>query len=283
MKILITFDDRVRADSTAVYFREALKSMGHQVQHVYAENLHQVKPGDADIFLKVDDGLAGHAFPANLHPSAYYVIDTHLDTDWRLALEKAAEFDFIFCAQKKGLSLPWQSKRVEWLPLAADIDQHHVGPREKKYDVAFIGNFHSNYAGKRIDAVDAVFKRFPNFFFGSRYFRDMAEVYAQSRIVFNQSLNQDINMRFFEAMASGSCLVTDFIPEADELGLYRGLHYAAYDGEKDMLETIDGLLKDSTMREKMAKNGMEAVHGYHTYKRRCSEILNKMGELCLSR
>jgi hypothetical protein len=43
---------------------------------------------------------------------------------------------------------------------------------------------------------------------------DMGSIYGKSKIVFNASIREDLNMRFFEALASGALLVTDRIPEA---------------------------------------------------------------------
>lgn len=272
MRVLVSFEDRVRPDSTGVYIREGFKKLGHEVTHVLPEKMKDVKPGSHDIYVKVDDGLRS-GWNKDLHPSHYFCIDTHIETDWRLALAKAGEFDSISVVHPDGLKLPWGRSDVFWLPVACDPQFHNVGKREKKYDVCFIGNFHSQFAEKRIDAVDALFKAFPNFFFGPRTFKDMAEKYAESRIVFNMSLNGDVNMRFFEALCSGSCLVTDYIKDMDSLGFTNGRHYHGYNSVPEMIDLVRYLLDNEHVMDMTARAGQREVLLNHTYEIRCNRIL----------
>lgn len=283
MKIVLVSETRVRPDSTSIYFIKAFKDLGHELVHVQPSDIGQVKAGDADLYLKVDDGLSYARFRSDLHPSAYYVIDTHLDPEWRLDLEREAQFDFVFCAQKAGAALPWQAKEVSWLPLGADPDLHWVGKRPKVFDVGFIGNFHSAYAESRVRRVDALFKALPNFFYGPRMFKDMAEKYAESKLGFNSSLNQDINMRFFEVMMAGSCLLTDYIPEMDALGFKNGVHYVGYESDEDMIAKAKALVEDDQKREEIAMTGHMEVLAQHTYAKRCQKILEKVEELTTCR
>lgn len=281
MKICVCFEGRVRPDSTGFYFLKAFKDLGHEVTHVYPDQINTVKPVDFDLFFRCDDGLSDAGWNPELHPSIYYVIDTHLETDWRLALAKNGKFDHIFTAQKAGVSLPWHTP-AHWIPLGCDPDLHNVGPREKKYDVAFIGNFHSRYAGRRMEYLDKLFRALPNFFFGSRMFKEMAEKYAEAKIVFNCSLNQDINMRVFEGMASGSVLLTDRIPEMAEIGLVDGIHYVGYSNIEEML-ALAKVIANGSFKD-VPTQGQKLALGAHTYKHRCEAMLKKITEeACLQR
>lgn len=273
MKVVVSFDNRVRPDSTGVHILNGFRQLGYEVFHVLPERIMGVLPGEADLFVKVDDGLRHPIqWNADLHPSHYYCIDTHIETDWRLKLAKDGEFDTVSVVHKQGLSLPWHTEAY-WLPVGCDPEVNYVGQKEKKYDVCFIGNFHSQFAQKRLDAVDVLFKNFPNFFHGHRTFKEMAEKFAQSKIVFNHSLNNDINMRFFEGMSSGSCLVTDHIDEIAELGLKNGVHYHAYRNMEEMVDLVRFLLDNDDIRERTALEGRKEVNANHTYSARCKKIV----------
>jgi spore maturation protein CgeB len=58
----------------------------------------------------------------------------------------------------------------------------------------------------------------------------MAETYSASRIVFNRSIRDDLNMRVFEALACGSMLLTNALPpESGQEELFvDGTHLATY-------------------------------------------------------
>lgn len=275
MKIIVSFENRVRRDSTGVYFVRAAEQLGHEVKHVLPEDIHKVKPGDADFYLKVDDGIDSQVWNPELHPSAYYAIDVHLDTEWRLRFADNGKFDFVAVAQSCGLSLPWHVN-PSYLALGCDPEIHHVGEREKLYDGCFIGNFHTQHAGKRVGAVHAFFAACPGpIYFGNRMFQEMSEKYAQSKIVFNQAINNDVGMRVFEAMCSGSCLVSPRLPDMERLGLIDGIHYAAYSDLDEMQKVVKDLLSNDDKREGIARNGRR-VSTQHFYSSRMKEILEKL-------
>ena len=49
----------------------------------------------------------------------------------------------------------------------------------------------------------------------------MARIYSASRIVFNRSIKDDVNMRVFEALASGSLLLTNDLAANGQAELFR--------------------------------------------------------------
>lgn len=276
MRVIVSFENRVRPDSTGVYMLRAFANLGHEVFHVLPENIGKVKKDDADFFFKCDDGMQGQNWNPELHPSAYYVIDTHIESDWRVKFASEGQFDIVTVAQPEGLSLPWTNLDVSWLPLGCDPEVHHVGEKEKIYDGCFIGNFHTAYASNRISTVDAFFKNCKRPYFGSRTFSEMAEKYAQSKLVLNQAINGDMfNMRFFEALCSGSCLVTERLKEGNTLGFVDGVHYAGYSSLDELGQVVKDLLENDDKREGIARNGRRAAT-QHTYSVRMKELLEKL-------
>lgn len=254
----------------------AFKHLGHEVIHVLPEDIHKVKPGDADLYFKCDDGIPGQTWNPELHPSAYYAIDVHLDTDWRVKFAADGKFDHVAVAQYCGLDLPWNNEDVSLLPLGCDPEIHHVGEREKIYDGCFIGNFHTQYASKRIDTVHAFFENCPKPYFGNRTYKEMAEKYAQSKLVLNQAIHNDpLNMRFFETLCSGSCLVSERPKEGQDLGLLDGVHYAGYSSLDELRSVVKDLLSNDAKREGIAANGRRAAT-QHTYATRVRTLLDRI-------
>lgn len=280
MKIIVSFEDRIRPDSTGIYFVRAAQQLGHEVRHVYPEDIGSVKMGDADFYLKVDDGLSNQVWNPELHPSAYYCIDTHIESGWRIRFAKDGCFDYVTVAQSEGLKLPWHvhPENLSYLPLGCDPEVHHVGEREKIYDGAFIGNFHTEHAGKRIDTVHAFFEVCPKIYFGNRMFREMTEKYAQSKLVLNQAINEDVGMRPFEAMCSGSCLVSPRLPDMERLGFVDGVHYAGYSDLNELKSVTKDLLSNDEKREGIARNGRR-IATQHTYAVRLRQLLERLPQL----
>ena len=283
MKIVISFDDRVRPDTTGHYFKRGFEKLLGQsnVVYTYHENLPQFKSSDADLFIKIDDGLMDNKWlNPNLHPSMYYLIDTHLDPEWRQEMVKESNFDYLFFAQQSGLKFDWQCSNLFWVPLGAETESHYFKePIDKKYDVGFIGNIHSTYGTKRVDYLDTLFKTYPEFYFGKRFGLDMAQKFKECRIVFNNAMNKDINMRFFEAQCSGSALLTDRInPDMNQLGFKEGTHYIGYDTKEEMIDKAKFYLQHVDLREEIADNGKEFVQEKHQYIHRCEEILKTVNK-----
>lgn len=275
MKVLVSLETRVRPDSTGIYIIEAFKQLGHEVDHVLPEKIMEVH-GGYDLYVKVDDGQRETQWNPELHPSAYYCIDTHIESDWRIKLAHDGHFDSVSVVHSDGLKLDWGRDDVYWNPVGCDPQIHDAGVRAKQYDGCFIGNFHNGLAGPRVDALDAFFKSCPGpIFFGNRMFKEMAEKYAESKLVFNRSINGDANMRVFEALRSGSCLVTDRVPDLDRLGLVDGRDYAGYSSIDELAAVTKSLLVNEAERETIAANGrLKSVD--HTYAKRAKLLIRNL-------
>lgn len=221
-------------------------------------------------------------------PNVYVVSDTHLGYEYRL--KKAREFDFVFCNQRKAVDdfirdgIP--ADRCFWLPHAFDPLAYSPGVFNtannkwmpdaaciKKYDVSFIGNLNDE---NRVNHLDHLFKALPNFFWGTRRFHEAAEIFNQSRIVFNVSARKELNMRHFEALGSGSFLLTDNIPAQDNV-FTEGVHFIGYDNFDDMVDKARYYLAHDEEREKIARQGMIEAWSKHTYMHRVLAVLQTIG------
>src|SRR5262249_10310470 len=148
-----------------VYCRRALGEL-IEVEHFLPTELDRLSREKFDLYLAIDDGLH-YRLPPDLHPSAWWVIDTHLDFEW--ARTRSPGFDFVFAAQRDGAEQLRQQgvATVTWLPLACDPLLHGRQALLQEHDVAFVGNV---FPGARQELLQQISARFPRTFVGNRYF-----------------------------------------------------------------------------------------------------------------
>jgi hypothetical protein len=263
-----------RAEQSMKNFFEKHKDT-FEIDHIYPTGELDMF-GTYDLNLWVDwgeDGLTGVLPYKPIEcpkPMAYWASDTHLGYDYRLSMAKKA--DYVFCAQKRavedmkrdGIANPlWLPHAVE--PLAYPKSENVT----KNFDVCFIGHVNSR---NREEAIDRLFKEFPNFDYGQALFEKAAARYGNSKICFNISMLDDINMRCFEIMATGSFLLTNWIPTIGEF-FEDGTHLALYRSEEEMVEKARYYLAHDEEREKIAQAGYEEVMAKHTIQNRVDVIL----------
>lgn len=205
-------------------------------------------------------------------PKVAYLIDTHIAPDLRLAM--AWHFDAVFLAQQGQVETFRNAgiSNVHWLPLACDPALHAVGPFERKIDVAYIGSLNADEESRRRLLLDQIAARFPNHRIGKAWPADMAAIYAQSKIVVNFAVERDVNMRVFEAMASGALLITD---EAEGLeALFTdGEHLVLFRKDEDVFDCIARYLADEDARARIAAAGQAKVLAEHTYDHRMRSMI----------
>lgn len=269
LRVALVFDDVTRPETTGVYCRRALGEVA-DVTHFHPKQLREIPRGGFDLYLGIDDGH-DYDWPADLRPAAWWAIDTHIDFD--RALRRSRQADYVFAAQRDGAEV-LRSAGVEqatWLPLACDPEIHARQDVSKQYDVAFVGNV---LPGPRTDLVRLIQQHFRNSFVGNAYFADMARLYSASRIVFNRSVKNDINMRVFEALACGSLLVTNDLTDNGQAELFRdGVHLVTYRDGEELLDKLRYYLRKPELCERIAGAGRNEVLAKHTYAHRMRDLL----------
>lgn len=271
-RVALVFDPRPRPETTGSYCLRALQKR-LDVTHLLPEQVASAESGRFDLFLRIDDGLRC-PWPGSSAPSAYWAIDTHLDFEW--ALEESGRFDFVFAAQRDGVQELERLgiKHALWLPLACDPEIHRSGNLEKIWDVSFVGHV---LGGERQRLLELIRQRFPKGFIGQKYFKEMAKVYAQSKIVFNRSVRNDVNMRVFEALASGSLLITNDLESNGQAELFRDQeHLVVYGDDEELFAKIACYLANDALREGIAQAGQKEVLAKHTYDHRMEQLLEEV-------
>ncbi len=269
-KSIALFYNYAARGTTGAYVKKVLDQIC-KVRVFYPAEAKKVTD-DFDLYLVIDDS-SHYVFPRNLKPSVLWIIDTHLTLSYDFLM--AMNFDFLFCAQREGASrfVELGFKNVYWLPLACDPEIHHhkhVNNIDKIYDVGFVGNVGFGF---RKELLDNLKKKYLKSFIGKADYTEMGEIYAKSRIVFNRSINNDLNMRVFEGMCSGSALLTDRAGHIETI-FSENEHLFLYGTDDEAMQKIDALLNDQVLLERVASKGLQIAMGKHTYTNRIKALLH---------
>lgn len=273
--IAIIYDNVSHPMTTGEYCRRALEKIC-KVTHFHPSDVDKIPERAFDLYLNIDDSLR-YILPLYLRPAAWWVIDTHLQYDWDI--QKARLFDVVFSAQKDGAERLRRDgiKNVHWLPLGCDPEIHKRFDVEKIYDWCFVGTTEPDIRYReRIDLLRLLKAGFSNGLITNAYKEEMAKVFSSSRIIFNRSIKNDINMRVFEALSTGSLLVTNNLDDNGMSELFEdGKDYVSYHNAEDLLSKVSYYLENPEQMNLIAGNGMESVRKYHTYQDRMKVLLER--------
>jgi hypothetical protein len=221
-----------------------------------------------DWILQVDDStpLAHAGLESLPFRTAWYAVDTHLHLDWHR--DYAATFDLVFCAQRNRVAdldlhrIRSGAPRVIWLPLACNAEPGGLPWSGRFRDAAFVGTLDPARNPARSALFDglAALGRTVDIVQG-----DYRPIYGSARVVINQSVHDDLNLRCFEAMGQGALLITDRISHSLEILGAEDREFLAYAaGDVDGLEAkIRWALEHPAESEAMARAGQARIAGGH--------------------
>lgn len=297
LRLAIYYENRLgRNDGNPLYVLAALKRMEKDgkltVDHMVPDgNYHYFGKYDAHIVVDWgEDGLGGYLpykpdYNFKDGVKVYWASDTHLGYDYRLEMSKWA--DIAFVAQKDavsnmlrdGVSNPiWLPHAVE--PLAYNDSSDSTGTKPynfaaKTYDLCFIGHVSSQ---NRVEALDHMFRAFPNFYYGQALFNEAARKYAQSKVVFNIAMKDDLNMRCFEVLGSRSFLLTDRVQGLEDV-FVDGKHLVLYSSLEEAVDKARYYIAHDDEREAIARAGYAHVMANHTIDARVNRMLDEITKL----
>lgn len=218
------------------------------------------------------ESVAGHR-PLHIEalpcPKVCYFIDSHLNLP--MHLEWAKHFDMVFIAQREYLDeFRRQGTQVYWLPLGCDPEIHCRTEEQKSFNIGFVGSVEPG--SQREKLLAELSNRIPVHY--ERCFWDeMVRLFSRSRIVFNNAVRNDLNMRIFEVMSTGTLLLTDIARNSGQDELFRdGEDYAIYQ-DSNIFDIAQFYLDRRELSEKIALRGQHLVHNAHTYAHRMEDLI----------
>ena len=267
MRLALVFD-KVREDTLGVYVERACRELGISYEHFWTQHAGTI-PSGYDLYLRVDHGDYHHDLPDHLRPRAFYAADTHLPKSWKRIRRLARRYDLVCCVHRNAAeSLP----NGAWVPVACDPQLHGMRPLPKRWDVAFVG---TEGGVPRKFYLQALHERYPSSFIGHAPHTQLGTIYSQAKIGFNYSIRDDVNMRIFEILSSGTLLVTNRLNHDDlkRLGFRDREHLLTYRSPRELFALIDDSLRREDEREAIARRGMAEAQQHHTYVHRLQQIL----------
>lgn len=234
-----------------------------------------------DLLLFIEGGTM-RLFPVGLEKlaclTAWYGIDTHMDYQKHLRIARL--FDVTFIAQKEYVERLQQDgiRQVHWLPLAFAPELMPEKTQARTIDVAFVGSDNKDVHPERHQLLAVLRSRFPSHFMGMASPGKMMAIYSTTKIVFNKSVNNDLNMRYFEALGAGAVLVTDPITgNGIDDTFIRGRHFFEYHDETTLIALLESLLSRDDL-ENIGQLASKWVLDNHTYQHRAVALLKILSE-----
>lgn len=208
-------------------------------------------------------------------PKFWYTIDTHLHYNWHK--HYAVLFDKVFCAQKNiAENFKQDYPHIEWLPLYFKGNPQGFNEwcnRSRK--VSFVGTLNPKLNPERCSFFENLKKRIPEL---TAETGDFVPIYTDSKIVINQSVNNDLNYRFFEAAGCGALLINDRLTHSMDDILIPDAEYLFYEygNVENCEEKIKWALNNEKTAENMAKKAFVKIQKFHSISNRTETIIQCM-------
>jgi len=290
MKVACCYNCDIRNNGTATYAMRALKDIeGVEAFHVRSPQ-EEGKCPKADVYIYCDDGRDEIRWIPP-RPNAFWAVDTHLGYEYRLW--KAKQFDRVFVAQREAVEqFKNDGVTAEWLPLACHPPAHinkkemieggeiDIDKLKREWDIAFVGFLHEgngNGTNNRVEYLDKLFKAFPNSWLSVNvFFEEMALRFIKAKLGFNISIKDDLNMRVFEVLSTGTALLSNRNVNGLDEFFEDGVDYFGFEGKEEMVQVAKYALEHDVIRKQVADSGFKKVRASHTYKHRMKRILEVM-------
>jgi hypothetical protein len=216
------------------------------------------------------------ALPKELHNSRYklavYCIDSSLNEYWLIPLAKLCTF--VYVDQLSSVSkFSRQGVRAQWLPLCvSETDFRPV--TEIQHFITFVGRV-TQHRVKRANLLSHISKSFPLNVVSSVSHATMLDIFAASRIVLNENFFSGLNLRFFQALASGSLLLTERRCFGVRSHFREGVHFVGY-SPNDILATLGSIEQAYENYVHIASSGQEECRRHHTSECRARTVIEDM-------
>ena len=264
MRVLINYLYEYYPFTTASYIEMALRAD----PRFDVFRVGQGRTACADVYINIEPCELIIRYPGR--KSCYWEIDNHIHKGEDH--QKYETVGNVFITQKHFQHL-YPKDKTHWLPLASDPEKHKLYPDEKiEFDVGFLGN--DTYPRRR-DLLEKIGSNYKLLRSTAKPGEEYSRMLSRCKILFNCSMDNDMNMRFFEAMSIGRMLLSDKVEGQDDL-FKDGEHYVSFTDWPDLNKKIKKYLKNGKKREAIAKNGARYSHAFHTYRDRLNKMLEIM-------
>lgn len=225
-------------------------------------------------------------------PTAYWSVDSYRTSFRDKLIYPEYDYFFFACAEYVKKYRGNNLQNVYYLPFACDPGLHKpifnfIDGKWSKvpevHDVGFVGNPNPDerqlvlkkakdagldvkvhWCGQRADAMLTPLQ--------------ISHFMSDCKIGFNFSGIAGANMRIYELMAMGKCVVTNRKVDGEPLNIFKNdEHLLIYGTEDDAVNKMKQLLDNDKRRNRIAMAGMKEVLEKHTYVKRMEYLLDTVG------
>lgn len=204
-------------------------------------------------------------------PKAYWLIDAHTNLIDHLVY--ARQFDYIFCAQSWFVPIVEHeiNAKVFYLPLChtqtlTEYDNMMKTQVDKTIDFSFIGNIRSIHVDRK-KYITQLLTVYPDFFARSASYEKTLDYLRHSRVIFNCSLNNDLNFRVWEAIACEAFLITDEVTDLQHFPLLKQFMWTYDKRHADFSQSTINFAINRITKQK------EFIRSKHTLTHRMEQLL----------
>ncbi len=206
-------------------------------------------------------------------PKVWYAVDVHLHNLWYK--HYAVIFDRVFCAQKNYVEcMSMYTPNVEWMPLFYLGNFTEFVPwNQREHLCSFVGTMNVKKNAARV----ALFERLLALGVDIKITTGRYEnIYSRSKIVINQSVADDLNLRFFEAAGCGALLITDQLSHSMNDILIPDEDYLVYsrDNIDELKEKIEWVRNNENIAEEAARRAQSKILKNHLELHRAMRVLD---------
>lgn len=187
-------------------------------------------------------------------PKAWWCVDLHCNLIHHVVYAK--QFDFVFCGQSWFIPLLKNQVKAKlfYLPLChtqtlTEYQEWLAKPKpERTIELSFVGNIRSIHVDRNDYVVDFMKHMGDTFVAANQSYDLMLETLSKSKATFNCSLNDDLNFRVWEALATNTPLITDYVPDLEHVRNLKRYITRIYPRktEKRLLKALDQTHLNST-------------------------------------
>lgn len=213
-------------------------------------------------------------------PTLFWSLDTHLNLFWQK--HYARLFDGVLTTQPAWM----EQLHDAGCPSVGELTWYgHVRPfvpwRERTHDLAFVGRL-SGIRPVRRWLTEFMCDHLDGRVESEIDFSEMLDVYGNARMVPNESIMGEVNMRLFEAASCG-CLVLAQEIDGQERFFTPGVHVAVQRDALELMETASYYRARPDVAERMGRAARAHVLEYHLPEHRAAALLNFAATLARTR
>lgn len=213
--------------------------------------------------------------PSFACPKLFWSVDTHINLYWQRYYGRL--FD-VFCTPHKALCAAaparWRHPYLCRLP-AAGVErdwQPHAG---RRHALSFVGRVTEARRTRRF-FLECLHERYGLRAQDGLSFDEMLGLYADTRILPNESIALETNFRLLEGASCGCCVISPDIGEDQDVLLTPGREVLIYTDALECLDLMDFCLRKASMAEKIGHLAQQRIQAEHLPRHRAACLLRAL-------